>query len=349
MIAESVAELSTELLSAALSRSGPEVTVTDVAAQRFGTGQMGTTYRLTLQYADGGGGPTSLIAKLTAADPAVRPMVADGYRKEVAFYQQIAGRTTIRAPRCHLAEISDDGTVFTLLLEDLDPAVPGVQAEGCTVEQGAAALSNVAGLHGPCWNDASLTEAGVNFSAATPEQLAGIHGDATEKFIEYFGDRLHKGVADTMRRSAGATQRWLGTRTTPFTVVHGDYRLDNLMFAPDGEVIALDWQTMSLAPPLRDVAYFLGTCLDVELRRGHERDLVTGYHAALLSHGVADYDLDRCFDDYRLGLFQGPLITTIGCMYSPGDRPPAIDEMFLAMANRSATAIADLDPFALLG
>ena len=73
---------------------------------------------------------------------------------------------------------------------------------------------------------------------------------------------------------------------THHTVVHGDYRLDNLMFSPDGAVVALDWQTATVGSPTRDLAYFLETSLDVELRRRHEQALLAVYADALVAGGV---------------------------------------------------------------
>jgi aminoglycoside phosphotransferase (APT) family kinase protein len=46
----------------------------------------------------------------------------------------------------------------------------------------------------------------------------------------------------------------------PPTIVHGDYRLDNTMLAPDdpGEIVAvLDWEMATLGDPLSDVGLFL--------------------------------------------------------------------------------------------
>ncbi len=104
-------------------------------------------------------------------------------------------------------------------------------------------------------------------------------------------------------------------------MLHGDYRLDNLLFDPDGaDVVAVDWQTLAVGPPARDLAYFLGTSLTVDDRRAAERELVAEYHAALCARGVSGYDADQCFDDYRLGQLQGPMITTMGCAFATGDR-----------------------------
>ena len=143
---------------------------------------------------------------------------------------------------------------------------------------------------------------------------------------------------------------WHQAHPHPFAVLHGDYRLDNLLFDPDGaDVIAVDWQTLAVGPPARDLAYFLGTSLTVDDRRAAERELVAEYHAALCARGVSGYGADQCFDDYRLGQLQGPMITTMGCAFATGDPSADADAMFLAMATRSCAAIRDLDSLELVG
>jgi hypothetical protein len=120
------------------------------------------------------------------------------------------------------------------------------------------------------------------------------------------------------------------------------------MFPPDdgAGVVALDWQTLSLALPARDLAYFLGTGLCVEDRRAHERDLVAAYHVALTAYGVAGYSLEDCWEDYRFAMVQGPLVSVFGCAY--GTRTERGDRMFATMVARSCAAIRDLDSLALV-
>jgi len=111
-------------------------------------------------------------------------------------------------------------------------------------------------------------------------------------------------------------------------------------------VTAVDWQSLSTGLPLRDVAFLLGTGLHPRDRRTHERAIVGAYHDALGSLGVSGYDAGRCWDDYRRGLFQGPLICALGEAFAaPTERGR---RMFTLMAERAATAILDLDSLDLL-
>ncbi|WP_374297890.1 phosphotransferase family protein [Sphingomonas sp.] len=55
---------------------------------------------------------------------------------------------------------------------------------------------------------------------------------------------------------------WLPRTLPPQTgvsIVHGDYRIDNLIYAPDGERVAavLDWELSTLGDPLADFSYLL--------------------------------------------------------------------------------------------
>jgi len=338
-VAASASDLTPEWLSEALG-----AVVRDVTAERVGTGQIGASYRLAITYTPGSSGPERLVAKLAAEDVAARARVAEGYRKEVGFYSVLASSVTVGTPRCWYSAISDDGTTFTLLLDDLAPARPGVQADGCTPDQAEAALRNLVGLHAPRWNDPALATHGFLglLDASAASFLGAIHVEATEQFVARYAEALDAADVETLRASAAATAAWMATRPEPFALVHGDYRLDNLMFHPTGTVCALDWQTVTIGPPARDVAYFLGTSLLPDDRRAHETALVGTYHALLVAAEVRDYDGAQCFEDYRLGQLQGPLITVLGSEYATAVRTPAADGMFLAMARRSCAAIRDL-------
>lgn len=345
-------DLSPSWLSSVLRGAGLDVDVVDLEIQPIGTGQVGTSLRLTPTYAAGrGAGPETLVAKLAAGDLAARRRVVDAFRKEVGFYAQLAHTLDVRVPRCWYSAISEDGTAFTLILEDIFASRPGVQVEGCSPDQARAAVRNLAALHAPRWNDATLFD--LEFVRVADTTTASFLGDilrsATEQFIERF-DSLDGETSETLRRCAHAIGPWVLARPTPFAVTHGDYRLDNLMFPRTGsDVVALDWQTVNVGPPARDLSYFLGTGLTTARRRSHEESLVGHYHAELEARGVSGYTADQCFEDYRLGQLQGPMITVLGAIYAAtAQRSQEGDDMFCSMAERSCRAILDLGSLALL-
>ena len=318
-------------------------TVRSVNREKVGTGQTGASYRLSL---DADQGPPTLLAKVAAGDLEARRRVAGGYRAEVGFYARLADSLAIRTPGCRYAAISDDGLHFTLLLEYLSGYRPGIQAEGCSPDAARGAVGNLAGLHAPRWNDPDLYE--LDFLLGTRGQrpadyLGALARSATDSFVQRYRTELATDDAATMLAAGEAIEEWLAAAPQPFTVLHGDYRLDNLMFGDAADdVVALDWQTAAVGSPTRDLAYFLGTCLEVGQRRESEPELVAFYHRELVSRGVEGYTPDSCFRDYRRDQLQATLITSIGCIHATGRRTPESDAMFLAMAGRSCAAIRDL-------
>ncbi|CAI7976438.1 hypothetical protein FRAHR75_250021 [Frankia sp. Hr75.2] len=112
---------------------------------------------------------------------------------------------------------------------------------------------------------------------------------------------------------------------------------------------AIDWQSLEIGFPGRDVAYFLATALPPALRRAQEKNLVRAYHEQLTQMGVDDYPLDDCFHDYRLGTPQAPLLTVLGSAYATNEPTENSDRMFLSMITNACAAIRDLGTLDLLG
>lgn len=344
------AGLTPEGLTARLRAEGHDATVTALDVESVGTGQMGTSLRLSVTYERSSGGlPSSFVAKLPGPHVENRATVAGAYRTEVGFYRHLAPTLSIRVPRCWSSELSDDATDFLLLLDDLAPAAQGDQLAGCTPEEAVRAAENLAGLHGPRWCDATLVSDG--HLAVVTEEEAAVLGDVlapmTEVFLDRFAGRISDGDAEVLRAVPAVAGGWLRGRSERFAPVHGDYRLDNLMFAPnDGPVTALDWQTVSLGLPARDLAYLCATSLSVGDRRAREGEVVAAWFDGLLAHGVEDLTLEQCLDDYRYGMLQAPLIIVLGCAVgTPTERG---DAMFLAMTERACAALRDHDTFPLV-
>ena len=132
--------------------------------------------------------------------------------------------------------------------------------------------------------------------------------------------------------------RWTAHRAAALTITHGDFRVDNMMFAGRGEgrqLTVVDWQTVGLGGGTADVAYFLGGSLPPELRRATESQLLGRYRDALAEYGIS-YPPDACWADYRRHSWGGLVMAVIaGMLVSRTERS---DAMFVTMANRHAHA-----------
>jgi aminoglycoside phosphotransferase (APT) family kinase protein len=153
---------------------------------------------------------------------------------------------------------------------------------------------------------------------------------------------------DTCSAAMGLVAPWLLAEYDRFALLHGDYRLDNMLFDPDRtRVSVVDWQTLGVGLPARDLAYFTATSLNPQLRAAIEEDLVAAYHRELSRSGVADYDREACWRDYRLGVLQAPLISALGFAFAAATERG--DDMVLAMLSRGCQAIRELGTLELIG
>lgn len=333
--------------------------VTSFEAEPVGTGQMADCVRFRLAYdgraaaAGAGRPPDSVIGKFTAADPTSRAtgLAMRTSEVEVRFYQQVAGTVAVRTPRCHHAEVDPSTAEFVLVLEDLAPARPGDQLAGCTVDEAAAALEELARLHAPRWADPRLRDLDwldrrtPGSEAVTAELLAGLFA----AFLDRYGSDLDPVVVEVGTALAPRLAAYLRRRPGPETVQHADFRLDNLLFGEEEgrrTVTVVDWQTVTVGPGAADASYFVGGGLRVDDRRRAEVDLLRGYHRALCAGGVEGYGWERCWADYRLHAFAGFLMAVGASMMV--ERTERGDAMFLTMASRHAAQIRDLDSMALL-
>lgn len=350
-IADTPEALTAEWLTAALTASGTLAGTHVVAADvhPLGTGQMCDSLRVGLRYDDPDAGPASLVAKLPAADEGSRATAKAfrSYEKEVRFYQELADRLPVRTPRLHYADLDVATASFVLLLEDLAPAEPGDQLRGCGTDVAAAAVAQLVDLHAPLWGDPSLAQ--LDWLHGDPEGRGALLGEVLPMLWAGFQERYaasllpHVKQAGDLYFGAMAFGRLASGRAPDrvATVTHTDFRLDNLLIAPDGVVTVVDWQTCGTGVGPSDVAYFLGAGLAPEVRREAEDGLVRSYHDGLVAAGVPGYAWDDCWLDYRRGTWAGLSMAVLASMSVK--RTDRGDAMFLAMADRHSRHALDLD------
>jgi len=331
--------VSPEWLTQVLRRAGQldRAVVDSFNTQTVGTGQMGTSVRYALSYNhQEERAPRSVVCKFASADPTSRAtgLALRAYEAEVSFYRDLA----------HTVDICTGE--FVLVLEDLAPCVQGEQLTGCSVDQAALAMEELAKLHAPRWGDPRLA-ALPWLNRNTPDSIEmaeQLLASLFPGFLERYGSRLEPEYVRVAERFRSGLGPWLRGREQPFVVQHGDYRLDNMLFgtAEGGHPLAVvDWQTVIWGPPLADAAYFLGAGLLPEARRQHERALLRLYHDALRARAVDGFSWERCWRDYRRYAFSGFLMAVAASMMVV--QTERGDEMFLAMASRHGAQILDLD------
>jgi hypothetical protein len=339
-------ELTADVLTDYLRASGHLTSgnaVTSVVAELIGTGKMGDNARLTLAYDRvAGDAPATVIAKLPATDERARTLAggAGAYYNEVMFYRLLAGRTEMRTPTIHASEISDDRTSFLLLMEDLSPAEPGSQLVGESRRHAVDALHEVAKLAAAFHDDESI--AALDHVSTSRDDgglfVQALVQDAWPGFVDRFGHGMSAESVAFGERYVANHARFASRYDGPKTLVHGDFRSENILFG-SGAPATVDWQTTVESSPLTDAAYFLGGSLEIDDRRTWERELVEEYRAALATQGV-EIEAGGCWDLYREYSMHGIVITVLGATYSTPDSRS--DEMFLAMIQRHLQQCVDL-------
>ena len=205
-------------------------------------------------------------------------------------------------------------------------------------------------MHPPRWSANFLRLAR---RVAPPAHGADIARRHSSTFIERYKERLSDEAAEKLRSFAAGVRRWIELSPKQKTLVHCDYRLDNLMFentdlenAEKGiRVAAVAWQTLSMGCGGQDLAYLLGNSSPPEQRREHESHMLEVYRESMAELGI-ERSANEVYADYVYGIFQGPSIMMLGALFvGQTDRG---DEMFMAMTHRATAQIHNLDALDLL-
>ncbi len=289
------------------------------------------------------GAPVSLIAKIPTSVRKNRSLglLGDVYGNEIEYYESIGNRMNIGVPRCYYSardkigipkdkrierlERGKDAPVwfiaiwssislfflrfsrrrFILLLEDLSHLRVGDQVDGCVINEAHRALTTIAKVHAQFWNSEELNE--LDFVMPM-----GIGAEVVQKFFQRHIPDDQSGLSGRLSDKNSLQLNWLGKNgaalsrvlsASSFTLVHRDFRLDNLFFSDeDDEIVLFDWQMPSIGVPGYDVAYFLSAMNLEKLGLTEVSSLLDHYYSALLEQGVKNYARERLQWEYEASL-----------------------------------------------
>lgn len=311
-----------------------------------GVGFMGEVTRLRVEYA-GGEGPATMMAKIPTQDAHVRQLLepARVFEREARFYQDLAQQLDV-VPNAYGVAADHGAGDYLLLLEDLGHLRGGDQAAGLSVADARAALIALARFHARFWQSPALdrldwmppiNDAGMKISRE-------VYNASLPGFRQVFSHALEAEHEDLIACFGDATPDLLDRfAAMPNTVVHFDYRADNLFFADEGDADAvriIDFQASSKGGGAYDVGYFVSQNLATDVRRANETSLLRAYHDELIAHGVKGYSFEQLCEDYRVGVLYGWIIPVyaVGTLDSSSERAMAL---WTAVIQRAQAAMAD--------
>ncbi len=165
------------------------------------------------------------------------------YQVETAWYNRFSTKSKARLPLCFAIDAQDNEIL--IILEDLNEAGFAEKRHSLTWNGIAACLKWLAKFHASFMgnNPDGLWEVGTYWQLNTrPQELQSLNDEALKKAAPYIHHKLNT--------------------CTHKTLVHGDAKLANFCFGDNEEVAAVDFQYVGGGCGMKDVAYFVGSCLN---------------------------------------------------------------------------------------
>ena len=208
------------------------------------------------------------------------------YQVETAFYKSWSSNCQGKCPVPHCLAIESTENETLMVLEDLDASGFPVRTSYVSQNEISACIIWLANFHATYLNE-------------TPHVL---WETGTYWHLESRPDELK--ALDDMPLKKAASEIDLKLKQSPFqTFVHGDAKLANFCFSEDGKTVAaVDFQYVGGGCGMKDLAYFLGSCLDENECERQEKELLDLYFEELhkaLKEIKKDIDFKALEQDWR--------------------------------------------------
>jgi len=292
-------------------------------------------FRVTVERADGARETRAYCAKAHLDGSPGADLLSEAH-----FYAALAAHIDVRAPRAYYTAVDDAAEQAIVIMDDV-VANGGTFMNAFTpysVSTARDTLGQLARLHAATWGCRGLT--GLDWLDPRITGMADIF--PLDLLQELLDDGRGPDVAPELRSAANVAEAMRRTGAHEITcVIHADPHSGNSYLDADGRACWLDWQIVQRGNWATDIAYHLGTVLDIETRRAHEADLLRHYLAELSAAGAPAPAWDAAWEQYTLSFAYGYFLWVITRISSR--------EVVLVHIPRLAAALTDHDTFRRLG
>lgn len=317
------------------------------SVDRIGNGTLSETARVVLHYnADPDNYPTTLFCKFNRSTPEI-----DAANKRVGFYEReintysfLRDHPDISAPKVYFAATNPDTGATNIVLEDLSTrTTPGDQVKGASVEEADAVVRALSHLHAKF-----LGTEPVDWLFDRQPRAAMFHDSyriGAVAIKEFLGSAVDARDYELIDGFEQLYLDWVNLPVGTKTVLHGDPRVDNILFEarPSGiKAWLIDWGMTGVGSPLFDLAYFLTGSVPVDMRRQHDRRWIAE-HAAELAKVSPAYDLASAEIMFRAQAV-AQLAATVPAARTV-ERSARGVELLTTLVHRNCAAVRDWDAF----
>lgn len=186
------------------------------------------------------------------------------YEVESTWYRQYSKNCKARIPKCLAIETNDDEVM--IVLEDLDASGFSLRKTSLKWEEFTKCLHWLAEFH-------------ASYMEVTPKDLWEVgtywHLETRPQELVELDDLKLKKAAPLIDKKLNACLHK--------TLVHGDAKLANFCFSETGKVAGLDFQYVGGGCGMKDLVYFIGSCLSESECEQLESQILDTYFTYLQS------------------------------------------------------------------
>ena len=297
--------------------------------------------------------PETVVVKLPGTDPKALKFARwlSLHEREYEHYRHAAQHVPMRSPTLYYGEFDHRSDRFVLVLEDLREMETVARTIGDERGRASLAVREAARLHGRFWDAVDNPPLSGLCDSLSPRYARTLQiaylvclPAVLERFDSHFSPRILRFAEELGPRIAA---HFASAAAGPKTLLHGDYRVENMFFGAGDAFAAIDWQGSGTGCGLYDVAYFMATSVSTDERRRMERGALEEYHDIVCRMGAKDYSFEDCWRSYRQNMLGAFMARILGCGgFDVTD--PERRNLAATMLSRAIAAVEDLDADDLL-